>query len=154
MRSSDVGDTIDVVVTTSNAGGSRVRGVGQHGRGPGGVFDGAREYCGSGVVSGTAQVPDKLTASKGSWSISPSSYGYQWRDCDASGGSCQDISGASSSTYTVASGDIGDTIDVVVTASNAGGSGSAASASTGVVQAASSTAPLNTAVPTISGTAV
>ena len=53
-----------------------------------------------------------------------------------SGGSCQDISGAGSSSYTVQSSDVGDTIDVVVTASNAGGSGSASSAPSAVVTTA------------------
>ncbi len=150
LHPSDVGGTVDVVVTATNAGGSgsatsATTGVVQAAASPAPVNTAVPS------ISGTAQVSATLTASKGSWSNSPTSYGYQWQDC--SGGSCQNISGATSSSYAVLSSDVGDTVDVVVTATNAGGSGSATSATTGVVQAAASPAPVNTAVPSISGTA-
>ena len=74
-----------------------------------------------------------LTTSNGSWSNSPTSYGYQWQDCDSSGASCSNISGATSGAYTLASSDVGHTIESVVTATNAGGCGSATSAATAVV---------------------
>jgi Glycosyl hydrolases family 16 len=64
--------------------------------------------------------------SDGSWSGSPSSFGYQWQDCASDGTGCSNISGATSSTYTVGSEDAGHTIEAVVTATNAGGSTSAA----------------------------
>jgi hypothetical protein len=48
---------------------------------------------------------------------------------------CSDILGATSSSYVVQQSDVGDSVDVVVTASNAGGSGSAVSAQTSVVTA-------------------
>ena len=84
------------------------------------------------TVSGTAQQGDSVATSNGSWSNSPTSYAYQWQDC-TSGSSCSNIGGATSSTYTLASTDVGKTIDVDVTATNAGGSGSATSAQTGTV---------------------
>jgi hypothetical protein len=105
------------------------------------------------AVSGTAQQGQTLSASKGSWTGSPTSYAYQWRDCDSSGVGCSNISGASSSSYTLGSGDVGHTIDVVVTASNAGGSTSATSNPTAVVSSSSTAAPSNTALPAVSGTA-
>ena len=77
-----------------------------------------------------------LTAGTGSWTNSPTSYGYQWQDC--SGATCSIIAGANGSTYVVQPGDVGDTIDVAVTASNGGGSGSAISAQTAPVPAQSS----------------
>lgn len=86
------------------------------------------------ATSGTAQQGDILSASNGSWSNNPTSYGYQWQDC-SSLRSCSNISGATNSTYTVQSSDVGDTVDVVVTATNRGGSASATSAQTGVVTA-------------------
>jgi len=60
-------------------------------------------------------------------------FAYQWQDCDRSGGNCVDLAGATSSSLVLAAGDVGSTVRVVVTASNAGGSTSAASAPTGVV---------------------
>jgi hypothetical protein len=42
------------------------------------------------------------------------SYTYQWRRCDASGGSCVDIAGETGASYTLAAGDLGKTIRVVV----------------------------------------
>jgi len=74
-----------------------------------------------------------LSTSNGSWSNSPTSFGYQWQDCNSSGGSCANIAGATSASYTLGSGDVGDTVRSVVTAKNSGGSGSASSAVTGVV---------------------
>jgi hypothetical protein len=74
-----------------------------------------------------------LSAQPGSWSNSPTSFAYQWRDCDGSGGSCVDITGATSSSYVLAAGDVGSTVLVAVTASNAGGSSSVSSAPTDVV---------------------
>src|SRR4029077_11474339 len=82
------------------------------------------------LVSGTAQQGVKLTTSNGSWSGSPTGYSYAWQDCDSSGSNCVAIGGATSSGYTLTSGDVGDTVRVVVTAVNAGGSASATSAPT------------------------
>ena len=88
------------------------------------------------VISGTAEQGDTLTATNGSWSGSPISYSYQWLDCDTSGSNCTVIAGATLSSYVLTSGDVGDTIRAVVTASNAGGSGSASSAQSAVVTTA------------------
>ena len=87
-------------------------------------------------ISGVAEVGDGLTASPGAWSGSPS-YAYQWSDCGSGGGSCAAISGATSATYTVQSSDVGHTIEVSVTASNAGGSATATSAPTATVTSGS-----------------
>ena len=77
-----------------------------------------------------------MTTTNGSWSGSPTSYSYQWQDCDASGNNCTVIAGATLGSYVLTSGDVGDTIRAVVTASNAGGSGSASSAQSAVVTTA------------------
>ena len=68
-----------------------------------------------------------MTAGTGGWTGSPTAYALQWRRCDSSGGSCSDIFGATGSSYTLASLDVGDTVRVSVTATGAGGAGVAAS---------------------------
>jgi hypothetical protein len=83
----------------------------------------------------------------GTWSNSPTSFSYQWEDCNSAGESCSNISAATSSTYTPVEGDVGHTLRVQVNASNAGGSGSATSAATATVVPP---APVNTALPVIS----
>jgi hypothetical protein len=106
------------------------------------------------TVSGTAQQGDTLTTTNGSWSNSPSSYAYAWEHCDSSGSSCSVISGATSSSYMLQSSDVNFTMRSVVTATNAGGSGSAQSSPTAVVTdpPAPASPPSNTSLPTISGT--
>jgi hypothetical protein len=85
------------------------------------------------TIAGVAAQAKTLTASPGSWKNSPTRYAYQWRRCMSSG--CVGITGASSQSYVLQSTDVGDAIDVVVTASNAYGSGTAISASTATVTA-------------------
>jgi hypothetical protein len=63
------------------------------------------------------------------------SYAFQWQRAGTS------IAGASSAAYTLGAGDVGSTLNVVVTASNTAGSASATSASTPVVVGASLPAP-------------
>jgi hypothetical protein len=89
------------------------------------------------TISGSAVVSQMLSASAGTWSGSPTSYGYQWRHCDSAGAACVNVSGATSASYTLSSGDVGFTLRVAVTASNSGGSATAVSAQTTLVAAAS-----------------
>ena len=102
-------------------------------------------------ITGTARVGQTLTANRGEWANNPTTYAYQWRRCNASGDACVDIPGETSTVRIVTAGDLGSTLRVQVTASNAGGSSSAISPATPVIAAAGA-APANTAVPTISGT--
>lgn len=91
------------------------------------------------TVSGTRQQGQKLSASTGSWTGDATiSYAFAWQRCSSSGSSCGDISGASGTTYTLGSSDVGRTIRVVVTASNSAGRASAASSPTGTIAAAGS----------------
>lgn len=98
------------------------------------------------AISGTPQVGQTLTAGSGTWTQNPTSFSFQW----LSGGS--PISGATASSYVPVTGDIGANISVAVTAINSVGSTTATSASVGPVTAAG-TAPANTVLPVISGTA-
>ncbi|MGH8336802.1 MAG: hypothetical protein ACRETL_08305, partial [Gammaproteobacteria bacterium] len=84
-------------------------------------------------VSGVVEEGQLLSAARGSWSNLPVSFGYQWEDCNSSGGACVGVVGAVASTYRLGAGDVGHTVRVVVRASNAGGTGEAVSVQTGVV---------------------
>jgi hypothetical protein len=104
------------------------------------------------TISGNAVKGSTLTAGPGTWSgTAPITYTYQWQRCDGAGANCADVGGATGSTYVLGSADVGATMRVTVTATNAVGTSSAVSAATAVV-AASASSPINTAPPTISGT--
>jgi CHRD domain/Ig domain of plant-specific actin-binding protein len=105
------------------------------------------------AISGTAQDGHTLTASNGSWSgTTPITYTYQWQRCNSSGSSCGSISKATNQNYVASSGDVGRTIRVEVTATNADGTAQALSAATGAVNPLGS-APGNTKQPDPAGTA-
>ena len=84
-------------------------------------------------------------------SSEPISYTYQWRKCNEEGGSCANITGATSSTYKLIEAEINSTLRVVVTGANSIGSASATSEASETVGAAGS--PKNTSRPVISGIA-
>jgi hypothetical protein len=85
-------------------------------------------------ISGIAEQAQTLNATTGSWTNSPSSTADQWQKCNASGASCAAIEGATGQSYTLTASDVGATIRVQETASNADGAGAPAdSATTAVV---------------------
>jgi hypothetical protein len=89
------------------------------------------------TISGTPQSGQTLTATPGVWTNTPSSYAYQWVRCDATGANCQPIVDATASTYVVADADVGSTVRVEVTATDAVATSVAAqSDATAVVAAA------------------
>jgi hypothetical protein len=124
----DVGRTVRAIVTARNAGG-----------------ESSVESSVSAIV--LAAVPVSMvapslspastregvteTASPGSWTYAPSSFTYQWEDCNVSGEECAAIAGATSPTYTPATNDVGYMLMVTVTANNAGVRGSASSGNSG-----------------------
>jgi hypothetical protein len=86
------------------------------------------------TISGSDVPGQTLTEAHGAWTSPPTSYAYQWFDCDANGQNCVAIAGATGQTYTLASADVGHTIVVAETATNSGGTSAAASsAATAVV---------------------
>ncbi|HZT15161.1 MAG TPA: hypothetical protein VFA19_04370 [Gaiellaceae bacterium] len=85
------------------------------------------------TITGTPAQGQTLTAAPGGWGDTPSSYAYQWQRCDASGGSCADVAGATGTSYAVTSADAGATLRVDVVATNRFGSVPATSAVTSVV---------------------
>ncbi len=83
------------------------------------------------TIAGTAQAGVVLQATPGTWSDA-TSFSYAWERCDAAG-TCTAVPGATQQTYTVAAIDSGSTLRVVVTAANAVGQTSVASAPTAPV---------------------
>lgn len=120
----DAGFTIRVAITASYAGHPSATVASQ----PTAVVVGNPVEVIEPVVSGTVATGDVLTTTNGTWTNTPTSYTYQWQDCATDGTSCSNIGGATSSTYTVASGDAGHSIEALVTATNVSGSSSPAGA--------------------------
>ncbi len=152
LTASDVGHTVVVVVTASNAGGSTSVASSPTAVVAAELTAPTNEVAPS--ISGSALVGKQLSASPGRWTGHPTSYAYQWEDCNAAGEECDEVSGAKSSTYELTASDVGHTVRVVVTAKNATGATPASSEATAVVVAQSPAAPANTALPVISGSAV
>ena len=102
------------------------------------------------AITGVARDGRTLTAQPGDWTGTPSvEMAYQWRRCDATGAKCSDVVGAVNATYVVTTADVGSTLRAVVAATNAGGTGTATTAATGVVQG---NPPVNLTSPTVTGT--
>jgi hypothetical protein len=96
---------------------------------------------GAPAITGTAQVGQTLTASKGTWASEYlTDFSYDWLRCDANGGGCQTF-GATATTYVVADADKGSTLRFRVTATNPSGSTQVVSAQTAVVPGGSSAPP-------------
>src|SRR5438105_12488541 len=103
------------------------------------------------TIEGKFQVGETVTAGNGSWANNPTAYAYQWQRCSSSGAACADIAGATSKSYKLTSAEVGRTVRVLVTASNADGKETANSHPSPIIS--DSSAPRNTVRPTISGTA-
>jgi hypothetical protein len=102
-------------------------------------------------VSGSARTGQTLTANPGSWvGVASLSYVYQWQRCNREGGECANISGASSSTYVLASADVGKTVRVLVSASES--EANAATMASADELVAGEKVPVLEAPPDISGT--
>ena len=149
VAGTDVGSTIRVVVKATNSAGSS-----SAPSSPTAVVTAAPQNTAAPKISGSATQGSQLTATPGTWTGSPApTFTYQWEDCNSAGANCSPITSATASTYTLATSDLGSTVEVVVTASNTAGTASATSLPTAVVSAQSS-APVNTGAPTVSGSAV
>jgi hypothetical protein len=110
------------------------------------------------VISGSPVEGSTLTTSTGTWTGTGITYAYQWVRCEADGGlpdgsNCPTIAGATSSSYTLTSDEIGKRLRVQVTASNSAGSTAATSNPTATVTPSTTKGPpANTVEPSITGT--
>ncbi len=99
-------------------------------------------------IAGLAEDGQTLTGAKGSWEGSEPGFTYQWKSCNATGGSCESISKATATTFGLTEGLIGRTLRLAVTATNSRGSATAESPATSGVLAI---LPFKAAAPSIAG---
>ena len=103
------------------------------------------------TITGLARTGETLTTSNGTWTGTPSSYSYQWQRAATSGGVYSNIASATNSTYVVSDTDAGYFIKSAVIATNGVGSSSAALSTE--TAAVIDIAPINRAIPVVTGTA-
>jgi hypothetical protein len=84
-------------------------------------------------IVGMAQQGLLLRVLPGDWANEPTSYGYQWRRCNADGLECVSIEGATEPIRLLTSRDVGWTLRMVVTATNEAGSSFARTEATALV---------------------
>jgi hypothetical protein len=156
LVSADVGARIRILVTASNSDGSGsalsdATAV---------VTDensGTPMNTGEPSISGSPVDGQKLTGTTGTWTgTQPIGFTFQWVRCPSNGGApdgsnCSSISGATGTSYTLVSADVGWRIRFRVTGTNSLGSQTVASNATPAVQAKASARPANTQAPSISG---
>jgi RHS repeat-associated protein len=148
LTADDLGHTIRVEETASNAGG------------PGSpvaslptprVVAAAPVNITPPTIAGHAVQNETLTEQHGTWTNEPSSYEYQWERCSATGSECKPIGGATEQIYVLTGADVGHELVVVEVANNAAGqSEPQASVPTAAI---SPPVPVNTAPPKVSGSA-
>jgi hypothetical protein len=132
LGSEDEGMTLAVIEEASNSTGSS-----QADSSPTAVVLGAPANNTPPTISGNATEGQTLTASGGQWSGYPlPSLEYQWERCSNLGQSCAAIPGATTSSYTALSADVGATLVVTVTATNNAGSAKEKSSATAVLTSA------------------
>ena len=148
----DSGHTLRIEVTATNAVGSGTATSSQSlvAGAPVNTAVPAIEDSGPGTLS-EPYTTDQLEVTDGIWANEPTSYTYQWEDCNSSGAECSNISGATEVEYRPVSADIGHTLRAVITVTNSVGSAKATTTQTGVVKIAP---PVNTVVPAITGSPV
>jgi hypothetical protein len=132
LSPADVGAQLQVTVTASNEDGSN---TGQSSL-TDVVAPAPPQNTAPPVVVGTPRDGQILTASMGAWSGTPPlDFAVRWERCSATGPPCSPIPGAASASYVLSSRDVGSTLRVVVSASNAAETRTALSAVTGIVAA-------------------
>lgn len=140
----DLGVTLDVIVSATDSNGT----ASATSSPTGSVLSGAPVNTATPTITGSSLkqgVP--LGIAVGSWNPAATSYSYQWQRNVGSGWA--DISGATSSTYTPGTTDLGAQLQVQVTGHNAYGTATVTASISGTV---ASGVPVNTTAPTISGT--
>ena len=106
LGEADVGTTLRVRVTAVNADGSanarseQTDVVATNAPAP------ALNNTSRPTITGEARVGQELTASEGSWSGNPTSFGFQWQRCDVDSFTCADVVGATGKTYGVRLADL------------------------------------------------
>jgi len=122
VTAADLGSSLLLEVTASNGGGARKADSALTGI----VVPALPSVVTGPTISGDPSVGSTLTADPGTWSDPIATFTYAWQRCHGNGsGSCTTIEEADGTTYVLTDDDVGYRIAVTVTATNAGGSGSA-----------------------------
>lgn len=147
LAAADAGTTTEVQVTATNAGGSATA------TSAGSALTAPPALIAAPAITGTPEVGQTLTETAAHWSNSPTSTTVQWWLCDSTYTNCTAIAGATAATYTAVASDAGGVLQVSETATNAGGSTTAVSPFAGPVTiGVVDPSPVNTSLPTVSGT--
>ena len=83
-------------------------------------------------ISGVPAAGKAISASSGTWNT-PATFTYQWLRCASNGTACAAVGGATGTSFFLLGGDAGHTFEVVVTATNAAGTGQAVSKHSAVI---------------------
>ena len=148
--SGDAGHTLICKVSATNSGGTSTSPASSNATSA--VTNPPTNSVAPALSSTSPVVGTAVTVTTGTWSGSPSSYTYQWWRAD---GTPAAISGATSSSYTPVSGDVGRTLLCKVTATGSGGTSSEVSSNTSSAVAATAGVDCTggtITTPTISGT--
>jgi sugar lactone lactonase YvrE len=130
LSDQDVGATIKVTVTATNAAGADTSSSAPTAT----IAAAPPENHGEPLITGNTRDGSTLTATTGSWEGTPPiTYSYQWQSCDGSGEHCEALAGETQPQVTLGHATVGRTLRVTITARNAGGEASQTSASTTVV---------------------
>jgi len=118
LTSSDAGNVVRSTVTATN-----VNGVSPYAAsGISSVVIPMPEATAPPVISGVAAAGKAISVSTGTWNT-PATFSYQWLRCAANGTACAAVGGATGKDFFLLGGDAGHTFQVIVTATNAAGTG-------------------------------
>ena len=142
LTSADAGFSTAVQVTATNAGGSASISS------AGAALPSPPVLRAPPSIPGTPQQGQPVTEKAAVWANTPTAVTYQWYVCDSSTNNCAAITAATARSYTPTAGDVGGTLQLSETASNAGGSATGYSPfagpvvpSVGPIQVPASTSP-------------
>jgi hypothetical protein len=128
LQVADEGDIVRMVVSATNPDGTVSAGSAPSAP----VLAAPPLNSGLPTILGTPRLGATLLAQTGTWSPSDVTYTYAWQRGDPVNG-FRAIAGATGSSYTLAAADVGETVRVVVTATNPDGTTSATSGATSTV---------------------
>ncbi len=143
----DLGKRIRVAVTARNPAGE----VSEPSTASASVAPATPANVSAPTIEGPARDGEALKANVGTWSgTKPITYSYQWESCNSLKEGCIAIPGATETSYRLPPEQEGATIGLIVTASNAQGSASAAASPTPTI---SGNPPTSSTIPGITGNA-
>ena len=114
----DIGRYVGVEVVARNAHGESEP-VSSETIGP--IYPAPPRRLASPSIRGIAQDGRTLSADRGTWTASPTSYSYQWYSCDADVTICDLLAGATAAAFRIGPALVGRRLGVGVVATNAGG---------------------------------